>query len=331
MIRESRRRAVLALVSLPVWPRATRAQAPSQVRRIGFLDPLPEDSLQSRIAREALWEGLRETGWVPGRNLAIEYRSASGNPERYAALAAEMTRLDVSVIVTGGDAMIRVLKGATSTIPIVMASVGDPVGGGIVKSLARPGGNITGVSNLATGLMGKWIDLLREAAPKAVRVGVLRNLGNPSHDRFHAEAEAAAKSAGLSLVSLGYRAQDQVDETLAAGAREKLSALLVYPDPIVIGKRSVIASSALQNRWPSLFLFREEVAAGGLLSYGPSRRGNYLRAATYVDRILRGANPGELAIEQPREFDVAVNLKTARALSLTIPQSLLLRATEIIE
>ena len=281
---------------------------------------------------EAFRSGLRDLGYVEGTNLAIEYRWAEGKFERLPGLAAGLIRLPVDVIVAVGDPVIAAVKQATSTIPIVMVAVGDPVGRGFVASLARPGGNLTGISNLAVALTGKWLEILKETVPRLSQVSVLRNSANPTHPLFLTEADRIAPSLGLKLQSVEVHGSDDLDGAFAAMVRLRPGALVVLPDPILsllLGGR--IADLATQNRLPTMFAFRAQAEAGGLLSYGPSLLVNFRRAATYVDKILKGAKPSDLPIEQPAKFELVVNLKTAKTLGLTIPQSLLQRADQVIE
>jgi putative ABC transport system substrate-binding protein len=308
-----------------------RGQQAAGARRIGFLDPAAPNDPGSALWREALIQGLRDLGWIPGRNIEIEYRSANGGPDQLAAAATEMSRLNVSVIVTSGETLILAAQKANSSTPIVGAVMGDPIAAGFAKTLARPGGKITGTSTLVTGAIAKWLELLREIAPRAARMAVIRNLDNPTHNNLWSEAEAGAKSLGMSVFLLGYRAPSEIDMLLADATRQKATALLVLPDPFALVRQATIVEFTLKNRLPTAYLFRENVVQGGLISYGPSRRSNFRRAATFVDKILRGANPAELPIEQAREFELVINLKTAKALGLKVPQSVLLRATEVIE
>ena len=327
-----RRNSLAALAALLAVPRAfAQTPATGPVRRIGFIDALVTGSPDSRAARAAFERGLLQAGWIEGRNLTIEYRSTGGRPDQYAPVAAEMVRLNPEIILTAGDALIREVGNATSTIPIVMATVGDPVLAGFTESLARPGRNITGMSNLAVGLVGKWVELLREVTRQGAVFAVLRNLANTTHDRFWQEAERASGLAAVKTVSFGYHDPAEIDEVLARIARAKLNGLLVLADPVVTARTADIAQFALKNRLPSIYLFREPVVAGGLMSYGPSRSDNYRRAAGYVDKILRGAKVAELPIEQVREFELAFNAKTAAALGIRVPHSIMLRTTEVIE
>ena len=326
----SRRRICIALgTGAFVTPVASFAQ--TRPPTVGFIEPQPAGSVGSRAGLAAFEQGMREAGWVAGKTFHLEYRSANGRPEQYAPLAAEMVRLGPNVILTYADALIREVAKATTSIPIVMALVGDPVVAGFAKSLARPGGNITGMSNLAVALIGKWVELLAELTPRGSTYGVLRNATNTTHDRFWTEAEAGAAATGNKLLSFGYRNQAELETALAEIARARTAVLMVLPDPIIASRYGAIAEFALKHRLPSIYLFREPVTLGGLLSYGPSRADNFRRSAAYVDKILRGAKAGDLPIEQAREFELVLNMKTAAALGIRPPNSLMLRATEVIE
>jgi putative ABC transport system substrate-binding protein len=311
-------------------PFASLGQQQSKVARIGYLAA----SSMTDNARyvQAFRESLHELGYVEGKNLLIEYRWAEGNYERLPDLAAELVRLRVDVIVAVGDPVILAARQATSTIPIVMPSVGDPVGRGFVASLARPGGNVTGVSNLAVALTGKWLEFLKQIVPTLSQVAILRNAANPTHALFWAEAQSAAPRLGLKLQDVEVRTPDDLDGAFASIVRERSAALVVLPDPLLVAVlRGRIAEHATRNRLPAMCTFREQAEAGGLLSYGPSLPVNYRHAATYVAKILKGAKPADLPVEQPTKFELVINLKTAKALGLTIPQALLLRADEVIQ
>lgn len=280
----------------------------------------------------ALEEGLRELGWVDGRNIIIDYRSAEGRGERLPELAAELVRLNVSAIVVAGEPLILAAKQATSTIPIVMAGAGDPVGRGFVASLARPGGNITGVSNLAVELTGKWLELLKEAVPGLAKVATLRNPANPTHAVFWREAQDAARGLGVQALGAEAKTAEEIEPAFVAMAKERPGALVVFPDPLFnVSHRVTVARLAERHRLPWIALFRASAEAGALMSYGPSSRENYRRAAAYVDRILKGARPADMPVEQARQFELVINGKTARALGLTVPPSLLLRAEHVIQ
>ncbi len=309
---------------------STEAQPGRKIPKIGYL---AGDSAGANTQNtDAFINGLRDLGYIEGRNLVIERRWAEGKFERLPELAAELVRLPVDVIVAVGDPVIFAAKQATSTIPIVMVAVGDPVGRGFVASLARPGGNLTGISNLAVALTGKWLEMLQDTVPKLSQVAVLRNSANPTHPLFVAEAERVAPSLGLKLQNVEVVGANDLDGAFAAMVRDRSGALLVLPDPVLSGLLGGrIAMLATKNRLPALFAFKAQAEAGGLLSYGPSLLVNFRRAATYVDKILKGARAGDLPVEQPTQFELVVNLKTAKTLGLTIPQSLLQRADQVIE
>jgi putative ABC transport system substrate-binding protein len=313
----------LGVIAAPLVGEAQQAGA---VPVIGYLEAAPPALVQD--LREAFRQGLQQHGWIEGRNVRVEYRSAEGRPERFPEMAAEMVRLNVNVIIVVGEPMIAAAKQATSTIPIVMAAVGDPVGRGFVASLARPGGNITGVSNIAVDLTGKWLELIKEAVPGLTKVAVLRNPANPSHAAIWREAQDAARVRSLQIVEAQAKIAEDIEPAFVAIAKERPGALIVLPDPLFSGQRVKVASLAERQRLPWITLFRDR---GATLSYGPSPQENYRRAAAYVDKILRGAKPGDIPVEQPTKFELVVNLKAAKALGLTIPQSLLLRADQIIE
>ncbi len=320
--------AVLAL-GLLASPLTAAAQRAGKVPVIGVMEG-PAPSLNQPV-REAFRQGLEQHGWVEGRNVVIEYRSADGRTERFPELAAELVRLNVSVILVAGEPMIIAARQATATIPIVMAAVGDPVGRGFVASLARPGGNITGVSNLAVEMTGKWVELIKEAVPKAMKVAALRNPANPTHAVFWRQTQEAARALGVQAQPAEAKAVEEIDLAFAAMAKERSGALIVFPDPLFNGNLVRVAGLAERYRLPWLGMFRESADAGALISYGPSLRDNYRRAAGFVDRILKGAKPADIPVEQARQFELVINLKTAKALGLTIPPSLLARADQVIE
>ena len=307
-------------------PLAAEAQRTSAMPIIGYLEAASPSLVQPM--REAFRQGLQEHGWVENRNVRIEYRSAEGRNERFPEMAADMVRLNVNVMVVTGEPMIIAAKQATSTIPIVMAAVGDPVGRGFVASLAHPGGNITGVSNLAVDLTGKWVELLREAVPGLTKIAVLRNPANPSHTALWREAHDAAQAHGLQVMDAPAKTVEDIEPAFVAMAKGRPGGLIVLPDPLFNGQRVRIASLAERQRLPSVTLFK---ARGATISYGPSLEENYRRAAAYVDKILRGTKPGEIPVEQPSKFELVIDLKAASAVGLTIPPSLLQRADQVIE
>jgi len=310
-------------------PLAAGAQPLDKVRRIGYLDGA--SSSTNPELTHAFRDQMRQLGYVEGKNLVIEYRWADGKYDRLSDLAADPVRLRVDVIVTVGDPVIQAAKKATTTIPIVMASVGDPVGRGFVASLARPGGNITGVSNFAVALSGKWLEILREAVPHLSQVAILRNSANPTHPLFWMEADKAAKGLGLKLQSLEVRSPEDIDTAFESMLKERVGAFVTLPDPLLTGQRVRIADLAAKTHLPGIAAFRENTEAGTLMAYGPSLAANRRRAAVFVDKILKGAKPGDLPVEQPTKFELVINLKTAKTLRLTIPPSLLQRADQVIE
>jgi putative ABC transport system substrate-binding protein len=313
-------------------PLVADAQPAGKMFRIGILGAYPPTEPASRPIFEAFLEGLRDLGYVEGKNIVIEGRYSEGKADRLPGLAAELVRLEVDVIVTGSGTPGPVAaRRATSTIPIVMTIAGDPVGSGLVASLARPGGNVTGLSIVVPDLLGKQLQLLKEAVPTVSRVAVLSNPTNPAVAVSLGAAEAAALSLHVQLQVLRARAVSELDGAMSAATREGAGALIVIGDSVFFGQRARIAKLAAQSHLPSMFLEREHAQAGGLMAYGPSFRDNYRRAATYVDRILRGAKPADLPVEQPRKFELLINLRTAKALGLTIPPAVLARADEVIQ
>jgi putative tryptophan/tyrosine transport system substrate-binding protein len=311
-------------------PLAATAQQAEKVPRIGFLSLNSAEELQPRLA--AFRQGLRERGWVEGRNVLLESRFAAGKVDQLPALVAELIRLKVDIIVTTSSATTWAAKDATKSIPIVMAVSADALGEGLVTSLAHPGGNITGMTFLVgPEIAGKHLELLKEVAPAASRVGVLTNPTNRSHATLTRELKAAARAFGVQLQVLDARSPDQLDSAFAAMTRERAAALLVLTDSMFVGQPRRIADLAARSRLPAMYYQREFVDAGGLISYGASLSDMFRRAATHVDKVLRGAKPSDIPIEQPTKFELVINLKTAKALGITIPQSLLLRADEVIQ
>jgi len=323
-------RAAVLLLGLLSTPLAVEAQQAGKLPVIGVLEAAAP-ALNQRT-REAFRQGLEQHGWVEGRDVLIEYRSADGRTERFSELAAELVRRNVSVIVVAGEPAIMAARQATTTVPIVMAAVGDPVGRGFVASLAHPGGNITGVSNMAVEMTGKWVELLKGAVPKAMKVAALRNPTNPTHAVFWSQTQEAARVLGLQAQPVEAKTVEEIDLAFATMAKERPGALIVFPDPLFSGNRVRIAGLAERYRLPWLGMFRDTSAdVGALMSYGPNALDNYRRAAGFVDRILKGAKPADMPVEQARQFELVINLKTAKALGLTIPQSLLGRADQVIE
>jgi putative ABC transport system substrate-binding protein len=304
-----------------------RAVAQPKVARVGLL----EGGNLGSYLWQATRVGLRELGYVEGQNLIVEFRSANGQFDRVPELVAELIRLRVDVIVTIGDPVVGAAKQATSTIPIVMAGSGDPVGRGFVASLARPGGNITGMSLLAVALTGKWLEIVKEVSPRVSRVAILRNGANPTHALFWTEAQASAPRMALAVHSTEVRGPADFEAAFATMTRERVEAVVILADPMLGSNRGRLAELSAQHRLVSIAPFREQAEQGGLIAYGPSLQASFRRAASYVDRILKGANPADLPVEQPTTFDLIINLKTATLLGVTIPPSLLVRATQVIE
>jgi putative ABC transport system substrate-binding protein len=308
-------------------PPGSFGQQQGKVWRVGILSPTSA-SLSSPNTG-AFLKGMRELGYVEGKNLVIEWRFADGKLERLPGLAAELVQLKVDIIVTAGSPAISAAQKATSTIPIVMASAGDPVGSRFVKSLARPGGNITGFSNMAGDIAAKFIDLLRSVVPKLSRVAMLTPA--TTYGELSKSVQAAAQKAGVKTLVAEASTPQEIENAFSMMVREKADAVFVGSPIVFAQQHRQIAELALKYRMPSLFQDRVTVEAGGLMSYGQKLTDSYQRSATYVDKILKGAKPGDLPVEQPVSFELVVNLKTAKALGLTIPQSLLLRADEVIQ
>ena len=306
------------------------AQQAKKISRIGFLVAGSPSSDAAWI--EAFRQGLRELGYVEGHSIVIEYRYGEGKTERYPALVTELVQLKVEVIVVGGATATRTAKKVTTLIPLVMANVTDPVALGLVASLARPGGNITGLSNLAPEIGGKRLELLKEIVPQLSRVAVLGDPSSPSHAPGWRETESAARSLGLQVQSLEVRAPNpDFAGAFSAITRDRADALLTLSQPLIRVYRAQIVDFTAKRRVPAIFHTREFVEAGGLMSYAGDVLELYRRAATYVDKILKGAKPADLPVEQPMKFELVINLKTAKQIALTIPQSVLYRADKVIK
>jgi putative tryptophan/tyrosine transport system substrate-binding protein len=307
-------------------PLGTRAQQVGKVYRIGILEPIP--AAQNAANLDALRKGLRDLGYVEGRNLVIEYRSADGRAERFPDLATELVRLKVDLIVTRGTPATNAAKSATETIPVVMAAM-RPLA--VVASLAQPSGNITGVTTFSTELTGKRIELLKELVPNLSRVALLHNMGNPAAPPEWEEVKTAARSLGLQSELLDVRSQGDLDRALELAARQRVDALVIGADGLTQMHQQTIVDLLARNRLPAAYPAREFVEAGGLIAYAVNYPDLYFRFASFVDKIFKGAKPGELPVEQPTKFELVINLKTAKALGLSIPQSILLRADEVIQ
>ena len=325
--RTRRRVLVLGLTTIAA-PLSSRAQAPANIPRIGYLaivDPAATAHLQ------AFRDGLQQLGYVEGKTILIDYKWSADTRERLPQLAAELVRQKVDVIVAWGTAASMVARDATRSIPIVLLSVTDPVGTGLVKSFARPGGNITGTSNFSTDLSAKVVEFIRQIAPKSTQIAGLRNPLNPSSVLQLAELEAAAKAFKMPLQMFHATAAAELDGAFAQIGTLRNAGVVVLTDPMFVTERKRIADLALQYRLPTFFVRRENATAGGLLSYGSSIADEFRLSAIYVGKILKGTKPQELPVEMPTRFELVINAKTARALGLTIPYELLLRATELIE
>jgi putative tryptophan/tyrosine transport system substrate-binding protein len=302
------------------------AQQPKKVSRIGFLSPTSDDS---RV--EAFRQGLRELGYVDGQNITIEYRWADGKFDKLPDLASELVRLKVDVVVAVVTQASLAAKKATATIPIVMIAVADPLGSGLVSSLARPGANITGTSSMTAEVVGKQLELLKETLTKISRVAALWNPANPVFQAIQRkEAEAVARALGLQLHILEARGADEIDRAFTTMAKKNMKALLVLNDPVFTAHRKQISDLSAKHRLPSVSGTWEYPAVGGLMAYGPSFPDMYRRAAIYVDKILKGTKPAELPVEQPTKFELVINLKTAKQIGLTIPPNVLARADRVI-
>jgi putative ABC transport system substrate-binding protein len=311
-----------------VWPLAARAQQARKLPTIGLLGATTPTAQSRWIA--AFVQRLRELGWIEGRTIAIEYRYAEGRTERYAEIAAEFVRLKVDVIVTYGTPSSEAAKRATAVIPIVFAVAGDPVGNGLVASLAHPGGNITGLSLQQIDIVGKKLDLLRELLTGLRRLAIMGNLGNAATVLDVGEVRVAASRLGLDIISLDVRRAEDIAPAFDA-INGRAEALYVSNDPLIVTNVNRINTLAVGARLPTIHNSREFIESGGLMSYGPNYPDLFRRAADFVDKILRGAKPADLPVEQPTKFDFVINLTTAKALGLTIPPSLLARADEVIE
>ena len=325
--------ACIALLVLAEAP-AARAQQTAQAHRIGYLSLLSRSDPALGPLRDALRHGLSDHGYVEGQNLIIEWRFADGNVERLPKLAGELIGLNVQLIFTETTPAARAAKQATTTIPIVFNPIADPVGEGLVVSLGRPNGNATGLTQMAPELDGKRLALLKEALPALTRVGILSHPGVPSARTVRTmleETEAAARVAGIGVRRLEAHGPNDLNRPFAALSRERIGALIVLASPMFLSEGRRIVALLASHHLPGMFFSREFVEAGGFISYGPNLPELWRRAARYVDRILKGAKPSELPVEQPTRFEMVVNLKTARTLGLTIPQSMLLRADEIIQ
>jgi putative tryptophan/tyrosine transport system substrate-binding protein len=323
-----RREFIGLLGGAAVWPLMAHAQSAGTLHRIGYLSS-PAGSAQSRLV-QAFRDGLGDYGYVEGRSIAIEWRLARRN-EELPSLANELIKLKVEAVVATGGPAVRAVKQLTDTIPIVMAFSGDPVGTGLIDSLGRPGGNLTGLSMMSPDLSGKRLEILKEALPRITRVATLWNPDDPVYALELQRTEAAARALDISLHPVAVRARDDFEPAFAAMIENHADALIVFAHGLTVLNRDILIELASRHRLPTMYGTRENVAAGGLMAYGPSVTALYRRAAFYVDKILKGTKPGDIPVEQPSKFELVVNLKTAKALGLEIPLTLQTRADEVIE
>jgi len=325
---DRRRFLLTSLAGALAKPLAAEAQQAGKVYRIGALSP-GYSTEPPTLQREPLEQGLRDLGWIPGSNVVIEYRYAEGKLDRLQPLADELVRLKVDAIIARSDAAALAARTATTTIPIVVSSAANPIGSGLVDTLARPGKNVTGIANMAQDLEGKRLELLKEAVPRLARVAVLRN---PNTVRGPLDVAAAARSLGLETQTFDVRSPQDIPEAFTAISRARSGAILVFADIFILEpNRGHVVALALKHRLPAMYPWQMYVDAGGLMSYAVNIPAFHRRSATFVDKILRGANPAEIPVEVPTRLELVVNLKTAKALGLTIPPSLLLRADQVIE
>jgi putative ABC transport system substrate-binding protein len=329
------RNAVLGLslvlaVGPMMFPDTARAQPPAKIYRIGYIVfASPEEQTHMTKAFE---DAMRELGYVEGRNVVFERRFAYGKQERLPELAAELVKLGVDVIVTGANPVIAAVKQATTTVPVVMSISRDAVAAGFVASLARPGGNITGLASDPTPeVLGKDLEIFKEVVPQAQRVALLWNPLPPGADTYRKVAESVARRLGVTLQVVEIRGRSELEAAFSAMARERADGVWVLPDPLTFTARTQVVTLAAKHRLPAVYWQREYVDSGGLISYGSNVADQFRRAASYVDRILKGAKPGDLPVEQAAKFELVVNIKTAKSLGLTIPQSVLLRADDVIQ
>lgn len=330
-----RRAALVGALALAVVPRAVRAaDPPGKVARIGYLLTSALDSPETQAALGAFRHGLREHGYVEGQNIVIEYRTAEGRIERFPDLARELVGLKVDLIVAGATPTARGARQATRTIPIVAFAMGDPVGDGLVESLARPGGNVTGSTFLGPQLVPKRLELLKEMLPRLTRVAVLWHPGafaDRTTTEMWKDTDVAAQTLALQLQRVGARSGGDLDGAFARMAKERADAVLVFPSTMLFNERRPLVTLAAKHRLPAMFNAREFVELGGLIGYGAGLADLIRRSAVYVDKILKGARPADLPVEQPTKFELSINLKAAKALGLAVPKALLARADHVIE
>jgi putative ABC transport system substrate-binding protein len=328
-----RRRDFITLLggAAAMWPRPGRAQPDRRMRRIGVLMNLPSDDPEGMARLAAFLQGLQELGWIVGRNVRIDYRWGTGDADRARGYAAELVALEPDVILSSGTPSIGALQQATRTVPIVFAQVPDPVGAGFIETLARPGGNITGFGAFEYGTSGKWLELLKELAPHVTRAVVLRDPALGLGTGQLAAIQAVAPPLGVELTPIGVRDAAEIERGITAFARSPNGGMIVTASTPALIHRELITKLAARHRLPAVYSFRYFVTVGGLISYGLDSVDPFRRAASYVDRILKGEKPGDLPVQAPTRYELVINLKTAKALGLTVPDSLLARADEVIE
>jgi ABC-type uncharacterized transport system substrate-binding protein len=327
----TRRRVIAVLGGAAAWPFAAQAQQPSQMRRIGMLTGFTSDDPGGQARFTAFAQGLQQLGWTVGRNVRIEIRWGAGDAERYRRYAAELVALPSDVILVGGGSVLAAVQTATRIAPIVFVSVTDPVGAGYVASLARPGANTTGFTLLEYGTSGKWLELLKEIAPGVTRAAVIQDPSITSGTGQVAAIQAAAPSFGVELTPVDVRDASRIEQSIAAFTHGSNCGLIVTISPLALRHRELIIALAAKHRLPAVYPWRVFVADGGLISYGPDDIDQYRRAAGYVDRILKGEQPADLPVQAPTKYELAINLKTAKALGLDVPDTVLARADEVIE
>jgi putative ABC transport system substrate-binding protein len=326
-----RREFIAGLGSAAAWPLAARAQQLERMRRIGVLQPNSESDPESQLRRAAFVDGLQKFGWTEGTDVMIHYRWAGGDADRIRLYATELTGMRPDVIWTSGALSLLPLKRATRTVPIVFTAVYDPVGSGFVVSLTRPGGNITGFTLGEFSMGGKILEVLKEVAPQVSRVAVILNLEQPPHVAMWRSIQATAPSFGVRSTAADVQGPDEIERAIEAFAREPNGGLIVLPGPVTVVHRELIIALVARHHLPAAYGYRFFVTGGGLVSYGVDPVDQSRQAAGYVDRILKGEKPADLPVQQPTKFELAINLKTAKALGLTIPDSILARANEVIE
>jgi putative ABC transport system substrate-binding protein len=314
------------------WPITGRAQQPPQIRRIGLLMIIPEEDPQSRADRDALGLGLHALGWITGRNVDLNYRWSDGDEALLRKYAAELVATSPDVLMTEGTAAFAAVKRETKSIPTIFVNVSDPVGQGFVASLAHPGGNVTGFTLFEFSMATKWVEILRELVPTVKQIGFLFNpVGHAYANLFLQAVRAAAETFKIDVNPIPVEEDAEIERSLAALAQQPDSGLIALHDPFTIKRRDLVIAQAARHRIPAVYTLRAFALSGGLISYGVDLADPWRRAATYIDRILKGANPGELPVQQPTKFELVINLKTVKALGIAAPQTLLLSADEVIE